>query len=171
MAEAKAKVATLDFDRVHIYERHGGSELLIRTNLYKMFERRSDPKDKGSTLEALFAQGGHWYDRGGNVIEPANIPQWVWTECRAMSAIDRGMYRIVLPEEAELGATIPTFEEASEFPPTGTILQALVSLDPKDDSQWTDKGLPSLEAVSKIVGARVTRKRLDGAAPRFVRPA
>lgn len=164
-------MAKLDFERVHIYERKDGQETLVRTNLYKMFERRQDPKDKASPLEALFAQGGHWYDRGGNVIAPENVPEWVWAECRAMSAIDRGMYRILLPDEIKAGATIPKFEDAADFPPMATIMQALVALDPKDDANWTAQGLPELGAVSKLCGVRVTRARLSQVAPRFVRPA
>lgn len=161
----------MDFAKVHIYERMGGAETLVRTNLYKMFERRTDAKDKTSPLEAYFAQGGHWYDRAGNPIETADIPEWVWAECRAMLSVDRGMYRILLPEEIGAGATVPTFEDAPEFPPTITIMQALVALDPKNNAHWTKDGKPNPDAVSTLVGSRITSRRLAMAAPRFVRPA
>ena len=167
---------SLDYDKVHIFERHGGSEVLTRTNLYKQFEkaedlgRAMDGRRLRGNNETYVVQGGTWYDRGGNPIATANIPEWVWAECKAMNPIDRGMYRILLPEEIAAGATIPTFEEAAEFPPSSSILQALVSLDPKDDKLWTAQGLPNLEALSKLLGARVTRRRLESVAPRFVRP-
>ena len=167
---------SLDFDKVHIFERHGGSEVLTRTNLYKMFERAEDlgrsmdgRRLRGSN-ETYIVQGGTWFDRGGNTIALADIPAWVWDECKAMNPIDRGMYRILLPDEIAAGATMPTFEEEAEFPPSSSILRALVSLDSKDDKLWTTQGLPHLESLSKLLGARVSRRRLESVAPRFVRP-
>lgn len=53
----------------------------------------------------------------------------------------------------------------SEIP----IKEALAHLDMADDKQWTTDGQPSLEAMSKIVGRKVTRAEIAQADPKFVR--
>lgn len=161
---------TLDFHRVQVYEGSAGKEVLIGTNLYKLFERRLDQANRSSPVESYIAQGGQWYDRGGGIIKPSDIPEWVWNECKAMSPIDRGMYRILLPEELAQGDKVPSFEESPDYPPPSTLLQTLLKLDPANDKHWTDKGLPSVEVVSTLLGVRLSRQRIQQVAPRFVRP-
>lgn len=50
------------------------------------------------------------------------------------------------------------------------ILAALDRLDPTDDTQWTEAGLPAMEAINALLPASITRKRLEEVAPGFVRP-
>lgn len=50
------------------------------------------------------------------------------------------------------------------------ITEALQSLDPATDSHWTKAGLPSVDVVSDLVGAKVTRAQIEEVAPGFVRP-
>ena len=52
---------------------------------------------------------------------------------------------------------------------TQHIRQALSALDPSTDEDWTAAGLPSMEQVRSLVGAEVTRKQVEAAAPGFTR--
>lgn len=161
----------LDLAKVQVYEGQNGKEVLVGTNLYKMFSRRSNPKERTSPVETYIAQGGRWYDIGGGEFKLEEIPEWVWAECKAMSPIDRGMYRILLPDEIKAGQSVPSFEETPDFPPATLVMKTLLALDPANNAHWTDKGLPSVEQVSTMLGVRVSRQRITQAAPRFVRPA
>lgn len=49
------------------------------------------------------------------------------------------------------------------------IAEALHQLDPHDDSHWTDGGAPRIDAVSELVGEKVTRKQITDAAPDLTR--
>lgn len=49
------------------------------------------------------------------------------------------------------------------------IKQALSKLDSMDDSHWTSDGAPAVEAVSNILGKKVTRAEIISAAPKFTR--
>lgn len=49
------------------------------------------------------------------------------------------------------------------------VVKALLSLDPKDDTHWTDDGLPSAQAVSKLAGRTVKRNEITDADPKFTR--
>lgn len=51
------------------------------------------------------------------------------------------------------------------------IKTALEALDPKDNSAWTDQGLPKVEAVCQAVeNNEVTRADIEAVLPGFVRP-
>lgn len=156
-------------DRVQVYGNVDGHERIISYNPYKMFEKRIG--DKGSETQRFIAQGGKWYSIGGEEIPYEDVPEWVWIECRAMNGYDRGLYRILLPEERKAGQKVPTFEQQEEYPTKQDILKALLSLDPADDSHWTKDGLPSLEAVKQALKVAVSRRRIDSVSPAFVRPA
>lgn len=49
------------------------------------------------------------------------------------------------------------------------IKEALAQLDTLDDDQWTADGAPKTEAVSEIVGSKVSRADITAAAPKFSR--
>lgn len=52
------------------------------------------------------------------------------------------------------------------------IKAALEALDPKDNSAWTEQGLPKVEAVCQLVeDNEVTRADIEAALPGFVRQA
>ncbi|WP_422057714.1 hypothetical protein [Sphingomonas sp.] len=53
----------------------------------------------------------------------------------------------------------------------GDIATAIGLLDSKDDTHWTEAGLPAVDAVKAIVGRNVTRAEINEAAPDFMRPA
>jgi hypothetical protein len=50
-----------------------------------------------------------------------------------------------------------------------TIKEALDSLDPEVDTNWTDDGAPMLTVITGLVGTPVTRKQIIEAAPGFSR--
>jgi hypothetical protein len=50
-----------------------------------------------------------------------------------------------------------------------TIRQALAALDPADQQDWTEQGRPSMKAICSLVGADVTRRQVEAAAPGFTR--
>lgn len=185
----------LDFTKVHLFERVPGSmqDALVATNLYKAFMRAvgedGEPVDApaengrrkrhplittegkaGLHTEEYYVQGGRWFGPERTEIAYGDVPDWVWVECRAMAPEHRGTYRILLPEEKDAGLTMPTFEDAPEFPPATTIYQALMALDPKNDAHWCADGKPQLKSVSKLVGVAIDRKRLDREFPKFLRP-
>jgi hypothetical protein len=49
------------------------------------------------------------------------------------------------------------------------IVEALQKLDPQNDNQWTQDGLPKLDALKFLVGDTVTREQVQEAAPDFTR--
>jgi hypothetical protein len=49
------------------------------------------------------------------------------------------------------------------------IKEALGQLDTLEDSNWTDDGAPAIEAVSSLLGRKVTRAEIIEAAPKFSR--
>lgn len=51
------------------------------------------------------------------------------------------------------------------------IEDAILSLDATDDKQWTNAGLPAVDAISALVGRTVTRAEINEVAPDFMRPA
>lgn len=157
-------------DQVHVFGKDPktGQERLFGFNPYKRFERRTDP-GRGDT-ESYNAQGGRWWSNGGEEIDASQVPEWVWKECKCMAAEDRASYRILLPEEIAAGRRVPTFDEQEEYPSKKDVMKALYELDPADDAQWTNDGLPSLAAVRKALGVAVSRAKLDQIAPTFVRP-
>lgn len=55
--------------------------------------------------------------------------------------------------------------------PPDKLTAAVKSLDPNDDTHWTAKGLPAIEAVSKAYGkSNLTRADIEAAAPGYTRP-
>lgn len=54
---------------------------------------------------------------------------------------------------------------------TKSLADAIKSLDAKNDDNWTEAGLPAVDAVKAVYGADVTRKQIEEAAPGFVRPS
>ena len=165
----------LELSKVHTFKLMDGAERLVGTNYYKRFEHADVERDlEGRKLyvnqQAFIAQGGHWYDGGGADTDESDLPDWLWEACRAMDKADRLMYRIILPEERAEGKSVPTIEEADEWPTRRMILEALMSLDPKKDEHWTKEGLPSLVEIRHILGTKVPRPRIDLVSPNFVRP-
>jgi hypothetical protein len=49
------------------------------------------------------------------------------------------------------------------------ILEALSALDTDNDDDWTKDGLPKTDAVSEVVGEKVTREQITEVAPLFTR--
>lgn len=49
------------------------------------------------------------------------------------------------------------------------IVEALKKLDPQNDNQWTQDGLPKLDALKFTIGEAVTREQVQEAAPDFSR--
>jgi hypothetical protein len=56
-------------------------------------------------------------------------------------------------------------------PDAKTVASVVGALDPADDGVWTGTGLPSVEAVSAAVGAKVSREDIEAAHPGFNRAA
>jgi hypothetical protein len=54
--------------------------------------------------------------------------------------------------------------------PTSPTLEAVVKgLDPANDEHWTSRGVPSMEAIEKVLGKSVTREEVEAAAPGLTR--
>lgn len=50
-----------------------------------------------------------------------------------------------------------------------TVADALQALDPANDEHWTSRGVPSIEAMTKMLGRAVTRAEIEAVAPDFTR--
>lgn len=51
-----------------------------------------------------------------------------------------------------------------------SIEDAILTLDAANDKQWTNAGLPAVDAISALVGRTVTRAEINEVAPDFMRP-
>lgn len=62
--------------------------------------------------------------------------------------------------------------EVREAQATGgsDIASAIALLDAKNDDHWTNAGLPAVDAVSDLLGEKVTRAEIEAAAPDARRP-
>lgn len=59
---------------------------------------------------------------------------------------------------------------ASDAPSADDIKAAIALLDKDNDEHWTQAGLPEVAAVKEALGADVTRKQIEEAAPDAKRP-
>ena len=50
-----------------------------------------------------------------------------------------------------------------------TVADALQALDPSKDDHWTSRGVPSIEAMVKLLGRNVTRAEIEEVAPDYTR--
>lgn len=57
-----------------------------------------------------------------------------------------------------------------DAPSAEDIKAAIALLDNSNDDHWTKAGLPEVEAVKEALGADVTRKQIEEAAPEAKRP-
>ncbi len=76
-----------------------------------------------------------------------------------------------LADEAEKAAAE---KAAAEADPLGedvpkTLAQIIAELDPDNADHWTDRGLPSMEAVETLAGKAYTRAEVEAAAPGYTR--
>lgn len=85
-------------------------------------------------------------------------------------------------EEPEAGETGGEHEElepdepmdgGGEQPPEGakieTVADALQALDPANNDHWTSRGVPSIDAMAKLLGRSVTRAEIEAVAPDYTR--
>lgn len=60
-------------------------------------------------------------------------------------------------------------EQQPEGAKIETVADALQALDPKVDEHWTARGVPSIEAMTKLLGRQVTRAEIEEQAPDYTR--
>lgn len=63
--------------RVHEYASSGGREILSRTNPYVRFTQKDEP--------TFIVQSGCVYGAGGGLVEPENVPEWVWDRIEGLA--------------------------------------------------------------------------------------
>lgn len=76
------------------------------------------------------------------------------------------------PAAAQEAAAGDTVAEPTQSPRQkhGALRSALIALDPKDDSHWTDNGLPSVAAVRALAGDdSISRANINELAPQLTR--
>lgn len=73
-------------------------------------------------------------------------------------------------ERDALKAENADLRKGKEAPTTEDITAAVGMLDKGNDAHWTDAGLPAVDAVRELLGADVTRKQIEAAAPDAKRP-
>ena len=73
--------------------------------------------------------------------------------------------------EGELGSWMVLVSGSSKqtTEPSGNLLDVLNSLDCQNDDNWTKLGVPSVAAVSSLVGRDVTRQQISEALPDLYR--
>jgi Mg-chelatase subunit ChlI len=60
-------------------------------------------------------------------------------------------------------------EQQPEGAKIETVADALQALDPSTDEHWTSRGVPSIEAMTKLLGRQVTRAEIEEVAPDYTR--
>lgn len=60
-------------------------------------------------------------------------------------------------------------EQKPEDAKIETVADALQALDPSKDDHWTSRGVPSIEAMVKLLGRAVTRAKIEEVAPDYTR--
>lgn len=60
-------------------------------------------------------------------------------------------------------------EQKPENAKIETVADALQALDPSKDDHWTSRGVPSIEAMVKLLGRAVTRAEIEKVAPDYTR--
>jgi len=73
------------------------------------------------------------------------------------------------PDRADADGPAGVVPEGDGSGHAGQLKEALMMLDSTDDSHWTGQGLPSVEAVSKILGRKTTRAEIQAVAPDLTR--
>lgn len=58
----------------------------------------------------------------------------------------------------------------ADAPTADDIKSAIEMLDKNNNEHWTEAGLPSVDAMKEALGAEVTRKQIEDAAPDAKRP-
>ena len=69
------------------------------------------------------------------------------------------------PEQQDNGGG----EQQPEGAKIETVADALQALDPKVDEHWTARGVPSIEAMTKLLGRSVSRAEIEEQAPDYTR--
>lgn len=69
------------------------------------------------------------------------------------------------PEQQDNGGG----EQQPEGAKIETVADALQALDPANEEHWTARGVPSIEAMTKMLGRVVTRAEIEAVAPEYTR--
>lgn len=105
-------------------------------------------------------------------------PRGVWSNGVVIDVKPGETRALEFRDEAEFGdvsGSIFTIERVSAAAKpvadagADTIKSAVELLDPANDEHWTAAGLPSVDAVTGLVGQKVTRAEIEAAAPAFDR--
>lgn len=75
--------------RVHQYRAHEGREVLSQVVPYVRMVKKDEP--------VYVLQDGCVYGQGGGLIEPADVPEWVWDTLAGMSPTVRDELKVRRP--------------------------------------------------------------------------
>lgn len=75
--------------RVHDFKNHEGREVLARVTPYVRLVKKDEP--------VYILQDGCVYGQGGGMIEPEDVPEWVWLQLEGMTAEVRGELKMRRP--------------------------------------------------------------------------
>lgn len=75
--------------RVHEYTNKGGQDVLVRSSPYVRFTQKDEP--------TFIVQSGCVYGAGGGLIEPENVPDWVWDRIEGLTPRVRDELKIRKP--------------------------------------------------------------------------
>lgn len=75
--------------RVHEYRNHEGREVLGRVTPYARLVKKDEP--------VYMLQDGCIYGQGGGLIEPEDVPQWVWDTLATMEPSVRDSLKVRRP--------------------------------------------------------------------------
>jgi hypothetical protein len=82
------RVMVLDL-KVHQFAHKEGREFLVRTNPYSRLVKKDEP--------VYVLQDGCVYGQGGSMVEPEDVPEWVWNTIEAMDPTVRGELKMRRP--------------------------------------------------------------------------
>lgn len=146
----------------------GEAANLVKANMDALRAEEAEGSDLVATAEEIAAQRvrAEQERREAELAEQARL-----------AAEQQGQSGEPAPEN-----TSPSGEQAHEQPQDNgggeqapveakieTVADALQALDPANDEHWTSRGVPSIEAMTKMLGRAVTRAEIEAVAPDYTR--
>jgi hypothetical protein len=162
----------LELSNVHEMAREEGTNrmILVRKNPYARFVRQGQAP--------IIVQDGRFYPDEGEEYKKKDIPDWIWKELKkrdreALHSIGINPDTLGRPavEKPAPKAEPDPIQTLNPLPDLDEQVRgALARLDPTEDAHWTKSGKPDLNAISEMLGRRVTRVKVNELMPDLTRP-
>ena len=163
----------LDLAGVHIMRKGAGDNMVIvGKNPYMRFISEGN--------FPVSVQGGRFYADAGDRIELKDVPDWVKTAINRLTPEARKKIGLnpagvdweeAKPEPTEELASEEFVQILNKTEEVLSIVDAVYTLDPKNDSHWLKDGKPNLNEIAKLRGLRtVSRAEVEELTEGYRRP-